>query len=152
MESSLRPPVYTRMLIAHQTIMLWYVGGLSYTTQANYYLIPVELYKQQNYSMVCHLLWHFITSYIVYFSIIISVSTIVICICILPIILLALLSCLFAFYKGKLCNSIHIRTFTYTQTHTHVHTHTNTHAHTQTHTLYVVNSLLYTIIAKPFFQ
>ena len=78
----------------------------------NYYLLfdaneqqQQQLCKQQNYSMECHLLWHFIISYIVYFTLIISMSTIVICICILPAIILALLSCLYiAFYKGKLYN------------------------------------------------
>ena len=81
---------------------------VSNTPQMNYYLTPMELCKQQNYSMECHLLWHFIISYIVYFS----VSTIIICIYILPTIILPLLSCLF--YKGKLYNYIHIHTHTHT--------------------------------------
>ena len=36
-ESNLRLPVYTCILITHQTIMLWYVGGLSDIPQTDYY-------------------------------------------------------------------------------------------------------------------
>ena len=69
------------MFITHQTICLWQVGGLSNIPQTDYYSTLMYVNNKLLNGMLSVVAFYQLAIYIAYFSIIISMSTIVICIC-----------------------------------------------------------------------